>query len=51
MRVVMMSRDDPFDLAQADFRLCHDGNSICGGYNSAMDSSGMGIQVGRCLAS
>ena len=44
MRVVMLSRDDPFDLAQAEFRLCHV-------YNSAMDSSGMGIQVGRFLAS
>ena len=35
---------------------CHDGHSICEGccrsfYSSAMDSSGMGTQVGRFLAS
>ncbi len=110
MRVVVMARDDPFDLTQAraiqvgaiqvgaiqvgaiqvgaiqvgaiqvgagpvgagpvgvslvgvslvgvslvGVRFCHDGHSICGsdkgGYNSAMDSSGMETQVGRFLAS
>ena len=36
--------DDPLDLAQRNFSICHV-------YNSAIDSSGMGTQVGRFLAS
>ena len=28
VRVVVLARDDPFDLAQAEVRLCHGGHSI-----------------------
>ncbi len=51
VRVMMVSGDNPLDLAQAKFGICHGSNSICVGYNSARDCRGMGSQVGRFLAS